>query len=61
MVKKINSKNAGKAVRVEPKRCCQCLKQTKALTPGYVVCVYHHVLAWSNSLACEDFDDVEVY
>lgn len=61
MVAKKRQKVKDKGNVVVPKRCYQCLRHTKALKQGYIICVYHHVLAWGNSLACEDFDDVEVF
>lgn len=61
MVKMRCPENLEKAKVIVPKRCCQCLRQSKARTPGHVICHYHHVLAWANSIACEDYDDVEVF
>lgn len=41
--------------------CGQCANQAPSLDDGYSICYRKYLKVWTNSVACDDFDDSEVY
>ena len=43
------------------RRCKNCTNGEKAIEDGWTICEKKHCKVWSNSLACEEYDDTEIY
>lgn len=42
-------------------RCGKCTNGAPALTEGYTLCHLKHLVVYSNSVACSDYDDTVIF
>ena len=43
------------------RRCKTCTNGEKAVEDGYTICEKKHCKVWSDSIACNDYDDTEIF
>lgn len=43
------------------KKCKMCTNGEKAVEDGWTICEIKHCKVWSESLACDDYDDTEIF
>lgn len=43
------------------RRCKTCTNGEKAVEEGYTICEKKHCKVWSDSIACDDYDDTEIF
>lgn len=48
-------------VKEDLPRCGKCNNGAPCIEDGYTLCHLKYLKVWSNSIACSDYDDSEVY
>lgn len=45
----------------EIRKCGSCTNGAAAIEKGYTLCHLKHALVWSNSVACNNYDDSVIF
>lgn len=43
------------------RRCKTCTNGEKAIEDGWTICEIKHCKVWSESIACDGYDDTEIF